>query len=353
MFRRNTRRGNYAYTVTRVKAKKSQLIKEEEYNKMLLMALPEISRYMSESGYQKEMSELAGRMSGIDLVEYASYLNMSRVFTSILKASEGELYTMVSAYLEKWNIWNVKMILRGKSFGLDEKSIKEDLVPAGSLKEAHLDKLLSLSTVEEILTEYSRMDSVNIPSDLIAAYMGTSGGLAVIEDYLDKFKYARLLQAIVPDSRPTLMFQDYVRREIDLVNFSTIMKLKAEGIYGEANVMEYIIPGGKQIDRRTAAQLANIESVSAVSSEISQMDFYEAVKPLLDAPDVSIRAIESALKRYEMERAKKFSHMNPLSVAPVIDYMIHKETEISNILAIARGIQSGLDTDVIKGLLVI
>ena len=127
MFRRNTRRGNYAYTVARVKAKKSLLMKEEDYNKMLMMSLPEISRYMSESGYQKEMAELAGRMSGIDLVEYAAYLNLSKVFKSILNASEGELYTMVSAYLDKWNIWNVKQILRGKSFGLNEATIRKTL----------------------------------------------------------------------------------------------------------------------------------------------------------------------------------------------------------------------------------
>ncbi|MGI5965104.1 MAG: ATP synthase A1 subunit C [Candidatus Methanomethylophilaceae archaeon] len=352
MFRRNTRRGNYAYTVARVKAKKSLLMKEEDYEKMLMMSLPEISRYMSESGYQKEMSELAGRMSGIDLVEYAAYLNLSKVFKSILKASEGELYTMVSAYLDKWNIWNVRQIIRGKSFGLDEASIREDLVAAGSLSEEDLEKLLSLSTVEEVVTEYSRMDSVNIPQDVISSY-ALSGSLAIIEDHLYKFRYSRLLEAIVPNSRPTLMFQDYVRREIDTVNFSTILKLKAEGIYGEAAVANYIIPGGKQIDRRTGVQLANAETIAAMASEASQLDFYENIRHHMESENVSIRCIESAMKKYGMGLANKFSHMNPLSVAPVVDYMIHKETEVFNILAIARGLQSGIDTDTIKGLLVI
>ncbi len=133
MFRRSGRNGNYAYTVARVKAKKSLLLGEEDYNKMLQMSVPEISRYISESGYQKEMADLAGRFEGVDLVETATYTSMAKVFSSILAASQGELETMVAAYLEKWDIWNLKVILRGKSYGLDAEAIREDLVPAGSL----------------------------------------------------------------------------------------------------------------------------------------------------------------------------------------------------------------------------
>ena len=59
MFNRSGRTGNYAYTVSRVKAKKAQLLKEEDYNKMLQLSVPEISRYISETGYQKEVVDLA------------------------------------------------------------------------------------------------------------------------------------------------------------------------------------------------------------------------------------------------------------------------------------------------------
>lgn len=349
--RKRKKRGNYPYTVTRVKAKKSLLIKKEEYDKMLMMSLPEISRYMSETGYQKEMSELASRIEGIDLVEHAAYLNMSRVFKEILDASDGDLHTMISAYLDKWNVWNVKVIIRGKSFGLDEKSIREDLITAGSLKEAQLEKLLALPTIEEVLTEYGRMDSIAIPEEIKTSYNDT-GSLSRIEDFLDKFRYTRLVESIIPDTKPTEALLDYVRHDIDVVNFSTIMKLKAEGIHGE-QVMEYIIPNGKQLDRRKSLNLANIESMADVAGEITQLDFYEDIKDILESPDISVRAIESALKKYEMRLAKVFSHMNPLSVAPVVDFMINKETEVFNILAIARGRQSEIPHETIKELLVI
>ena len=66
MFGRSGKKGNYAYTVARVKAKKSTLMKEDAYSKMLMMSLPEISRFISESGYQKEITELTGKYVGVD-----------------------------------------------------------------------------------------------------------------------------------------------------------------------------------------------------------------------------------------------------------------------------------------------
>lgn len=351
MFNRSGRAGNYAYTVSRVKAKKALLLKEEDYNKMLQMSVPEISRYISESGYQKEMTDLAGRIEGIDLVEHATYVNMAKVFSSILGASQGELNTMVEAYLEKWDAWNLKVILRGKSYGLDADGIREDLVPAGSLRSESLEKLLALDNVDDIIANYCKMVHVIIPQDVLTSFKA-SENLGEIEDYLDKNYYVKLLKSIDPSSRPTRMFQDYVRMEIDIRNLETILKLKAEGIYGET-VMKYIIPGGKQIDNRLAIQLANAETVSAAVSDLSQLDFYETIKDLVEKDAVSIRDIVTEMKKYEIAAAKKFSHMYPLSVVPVLDYMIHKEIEVGNIRTISRGIESGLDTETIKGLLVI
>lgn len=351
MFRRSGRKGNYAYTVARVKAKKSLLLGEEDYNKMLQMSVPEISRYISESGYHKEMADLAGRMDGIDLVEYATYDNMAKVFSSILAASQGELRTMVEAYLEKWDIWNLKVILRGKSYGLNADKIREDLVIAGSLGAESLDKLIALESLEEVIVAYAKMEGMNV-QELLETYKAASDTLGPIEDYVDKYHYARLLASINPSSRPSKMFQEYIRKEIDVRNLETIMKLKAEGIYGEA-VMLFIIPGGKQIDKRLATQLVNAETIASMASDLSQLEFYDVIKDLVESDDVNLREISAKVKKYEIAQAKKFSHLYPLSVIPIIDYMIHKEIEGRNIRTISRGIESGLDKEIIKGLLVI
>lgn len=351
MVKRSGRPGNYAYTVARVKAKKSKLLKEEDYNKMLQLSVPEVARYISDAGYSKEVTDLASQHGGIDLVEYATYSNMANVFTSILGSSQGELKDMVAAYLEKWDIWNLKVILRGKSYGLDAAGLKEDLVPAGKLDDEDLEKLIAMDSAEDIISAFAKMMSMNA-ADLVNAYKGAANGLGDLEDEMDKRYYTRLLSRINPSTRPGHMFQDWVRTEIDAKNIETILKLKAEGIYGDV-VMKYFIPGGKEIDTRLATQMANEETVAGVVNDASQLQFADFLKELVEDDKVLIRDVVHEINKYEIAQAAKFSHMYPLSMVPVIDYMIHKENEVANIRTIARGIESGLDSETIKGLLVI
>ena len=350
MFGRKGKKGNYAYTVARVKAKKSALLKEDAYSKMLMMSLPEISRFISESGYQKEITELTGKYNGVDLIEHATYANMANLFKGILDSAEGELKDMIAADLERWDAWNLKVILRGKSFGLDVEQMKEDLVPAGKLGLAQLETLMGYGSEEEIIQAYGKFVDLAIPQNVLATY-GEEKNLAVIEDYLDKAYYERLLLNVDPSSRPKRLFQDFIRNEIDITNLETILKLKKEGITGDV-ILGYYIPGGAQIDKKLATQLANADSVSAMANDLAQLDFYEDIKDALD-DSKSLKDIVAALTKYHRKQARTFTHLYPLSVIPVIDFMIHKETEVNNIRIIARGIESGLDKEIIKGLLVV
>ena len=350
MFGRKGKKGNYAYTVARVKAKKSALLKEDAYSKMLMMSLPEISRFISESGYQKEITELTGKYNGVDLIEHATYANMANLFKGILDSAEGELKDMIAADLERWDAWNLKVILRGKSFGLDMDQMKEDLVPAGRLGLAQLETLMGYGSEEEIIQAYGKFVDLAIPQNVLATY-GEEKNLAVIEDYLDKAYYERLLLNVDPSSRPKRLFQDFIRNEIDITNLETILKLKKEGITGDV-ILGYYIPGGAQLDKKLATQLANAESISAMANDLAQLDFYEDIKDALD-DSKSLKDIVAALTKYHRKQAKTFTHLYPLSVIPVIDFMIHKETEVNNIRIIARGIESGLDKEIIKGLLVV
>lgn len=351
MLWRSGKAGNYAYTVARVKAKKSLLLGEEDYNKMLMMSVLEISRYISENGYQKEMAELANRENGIDLVERATYQNMASIFKTILNSSQGQLQDMLTAYLRKWDYWNIKVILRGKIYGLNATNIREDLVPAGDMDIDDMEALLSLTSIDEVLSTIEKLAHMTFPAEILSEYKSTSN-LGIIEDYLDIYRYEVLLASIGKSDRPFVIFRDTVRKSIDTKNYGTIMKLKAEGIYGEA-VLKYMIPGGKLIDEKLITQLANAETLEAALADSTQLEIYDSIKEAIGDSEVSISAVMEGLCTYTAEQTKKFSHLYPLSVIPVMDYMIHKENEVRNIRLIARGIESNMNRDKIKELLVI
>src|SRR5712664_2131375 len=119
--------GNYPYVTARVRAKKAGLLSPDVYERMLQMEIPQIARVIGEGAYKAEVLALASRASGVDLIELATSRNLAAVFTQIIGFSEGELRQMIGWYLDRFDVQNIKTIVRGKTFGASSAEILEDL----------------------------------------------------------------------------------------------------------------------------------------------------------------------------------------------------------------------------------
>ena len=349
MFKRSGA-GNYAYTAARVKAKKSKLLKEEDYSKLLMMTVPEISHYISDAGYSKEMNDLAVRYSGISLVEYATYMNMAKQFRSILSSATGDLSRMVAAYLTKWDFENLKTILRGKNYGLTLDDIREDLVPAGSLNIDDLEKIISAPSIEDALAYFKSKTGLSVSAEALAAYK-EEGVLTKIEDEISKGYYKSVLASIEGRDRATSIFRNYVKYVIDAKNVETLLKLKVENVPGE-NISEFFIPGGYEVNQKVFSQIAAASDFQSALNETQSLKIYSELKDSL-SQNATIMEVVNEIDKYKIKLANQVAHMYPLSVIPVVEYMIHKEMEVRNIRMIAHGTDSGLDRDTMKKLLVI
>ncbi len=349
MFKRSGT-GNYAYMSARVKAKTSKLLKEEDYNKMLMMSVPEISHYISEAGYSKEMNDLGNRHSGIELLEYATYMNMSKQFRSILESANGELKSMIAAYLTKWDFENLKVVLRGRNYGLSPDKIREDLVIAGSLKEDDIERIMSAPSIEDVMAIFKSKTGLSVSEEAIHLYK-EENVLTRIEDELAIGYYKSVLGSITGKDRATSIFRTYMKYVIDLKNIETIMKFKMEKVDGEL-AADFFIPGGAQLDEKIFAQANAAPTIEAAFNELQTLKVFEELKTMLSqTPNISLLVL--TMERFRLKMAIQVSHMYPLSVIPVVVYMIMKEDEVKKIRTVAHGINSGLDRDTIKNLLVI
>ncbi|HUL39101.1 MAG TPA: ATP synthase A1 subunit C [Methanomassiliicoccales archaeon] len=347
------KRGNYPYACARIRAKKSLLLTKENYPKLLMMDLNEIGRFLGETQYNVEMTELASRYSGVNLIELGTSRNLARMYNGVLGFTKGELRDMIAGYLERWDVWNLKTVLRGKYYGASAEEIREDLVPAGRLNEDDLNELMSLESVTDVLEKVMKLDWVIVPQDAITS-LQTTGRLSGVEDYLDKAYYEHLIDSINPNSKPEKILLGYVRKEIDANNLMVILKLKKEGLAPE-KISPYLIAGGDELTKKEMERLIALESFEALVQELQKYSFYEYIKEALEKASTtnSLNEVTLAIKKLQATQAQKFSHLYPLSVLPIIDYIIRKKIEVDNIRIIARCKESGLDPDTIKKLLVI
>ncbi|MCJ7561846.1 MAG: V-type ATPase subunit, partial [Thermoplasmata archaeon] len=179
------------------------------------------------------------------------------------------------------------------------------------------------------------------------------GKLAPMEDHLDKMLYYDLLDVIEPTKNPERLLRDFIRREVDVTNLKVLLKLKAERI-PEERIQRYLIPGGFEYGLAKLRALAQGGDVSTIVAELEKSSLFEESRPALERyrADAHMSTLTIALDKSLIGQSEKFAHFYPLSVLPIVNYMIRKKVEVDNIRIIARGKESSLSSKVIEELLV-
>ncbi|MFB6163977.1 MAG: V-type ATP synthase subunit C [Haloarculaceae archaeon] len=342
---------NYAYVNARVKSRRAALFDGEDYAKLMRMGPGEISRFMEESKYGEEIDALGSRYTGVDLIEYALTANLAQHFEDLLQWSQGRLYDLIARYLRKFDAWNAKTAIRGAYTHSDVETIDEDFIRAGEFDDDLLTGLEQAGEVEAVVALLE--DTIFGPAleEALGEFEDT-GTLVPLENAIDRTFYAELLAGIgAATESGTREFVKFLQAEIDFRNVRNAVRLARSG--ADIDPAEYFIEGGRLFSPEELSALAgNLDELVARLSASNYADELTAAIDRLESADSLIQfehALDEALLSYSDHLSKIF----PLSVCPVLAYVLAKEREVDNIRAIARGREAGLTEDEIEEELVL
>jgi len=346
-----SKKDNYPYATARVKARKATLIPRSQYMKYMVMDLPSIIRHISETAYAKEISDLSTMYSGIDLVEAATYENLARNYTEVLGFCGGKLREDLQKYLKKWDIWNIKTILRGKSYGASPDEIIEDLVTAGSLPRNYLHDLAKAKDLDTVI---DLMKPTEYHKPVLDARM-SSGAMdhMTLENELEKGYLVSLLTIRSESPWLSRILGRFFRVEIDIANLKLLFKLKYAELESDY-ILKLLIEGGYELTDPVLKRLGMTEDFDKFLDELKGFKFWGAIKePAEVARETgTLNPIMSALEIYHLRMANMFGRLYPLSKLPFFAYFIWKKVEVDNIRIICRGKEAGLSDALIKSMIV-
>jgi V/A-type H+-transporting ATPase subunit C len=342
---------NYEYVSARVRTRRAQLFEADDYRKLVRMGPGEIARFMEESTYGREVNALGARHDGVDLIEYALNHNLARHFDDLLRWADGRLYDRIARYLRKFDAWNVKTVLRGIYTDSDPAEIRDDLIRAGELDDALLDALLEADSVELVVEQ---LEGTLFGAPLSAALRDyeETNLLVPLENAVDRAYYEQLLAEVGdPDDRATVLYLEFLRAEIDFRNIRNALRLAHSG--ADIDPAEYFIEGGRLFDRAELARVAG--NVDELVVRVRDSVYGDQLGDALDALEGadSLIGFEHALEAALLSYSRHLSVVYPLSVCPVLAFVLAKEREVDNIRAIARGREAGLSVEDIETELVI
>jgi V/A-type H+-transporting ATPase subunit C len=271
------------------------------------------------------------------------------MYNQIYSFAEGRLREMIGLYLERYDLDNVKAIVRGKVYGAPASEIEESLLPAGELAPDLLSDLVQAKDVDGVFAL--------LGGTIFAASLAKLGkrpsdvtDWSRWEDVLSQLYYARLLDSVAGESEANRLLKEFIQREIDVLNLKSLLRTwLAKSRFN----WEIFIDGGRELKLKDLHDLVASDEADLLK-RLSEFDLSKPIVPELQG--LAKKGVGSVMRRVEIERlrlAERYSHLHPLSVLPVLDFILRKDREVQNLRIIARGKESGLPTPDIRALLVI
>ncbi|HYM39157.1 MAG TPA: ATP synthase A1 subunit C [Thermoplasmata archaeon] len=341
--------GNYPYVTARVKAKRASLLPKETYDRLLLMGIPEIARFLGEREYKAEMLALGAKYSGVDLIENAVSRNLAETYNKIYDFSEGGLRAMIGRYLDRYDLENIKTIVRAKTYGAAAEDVAEDLVPAGSFSEEFLTQLVDAPSLDAVFRELEDTIYANALS-ILGKKPGDVSNWSDWEDLISRLYYAELLASIPTATDANRLMRQFVEREIDILNLKTLLRAWSAKAKFQR---EIFLDGGFEMTVDELHELVTLDKPNLIQG-LQAYSFYEDIAAALEkVEETGIGVLIRRVEKVHLLGAARYAHLHPLSILPILDFIVLKDREATNIRLIARGKESGLPVETIRELLVV
>jgi len=345
---RTGKKTNYAYAVARVQAKRAKLIPKTEYEKVLKMDVSEITRYIEDSAYKAEVDELSARFTGLDLLEAALTVNQERTHQSVRQMVDGEGGELLSLWLMRHLVEDIKTVLRGKQGGASREELLKELLLEDLDTFDIFQGLLGddVQTAEDVANALDRQGGVGAQWAKVLRTVPADAGLAAHEDALDKAYFAHLVASLEGSKQKGApLVLDFVRREIDARNLQNAARWVANMQRGDFS--PYVIPGGKLCKVADVVALSRVEGLDQFRDKCNDLGLPESLhQALVECESCGrLAPFQSALTDWHLAELDRFSHTAPLSIVPILLFLTRKDLEVVNLRAVARGKAAGLSED--------
>jgi V/A-type H+/Na+-transporting ATPase subunit C len=347
---------DYGYANARIRGMKSHLLSRAFLDELIVAQdLGQFIQPLMDTDYAGDLDEALIRGRDAAAVDEALKNNMVRTYQKVLGFLNQEASFILTTLLGRWDVFNLKTIVRGKQMHLVQGEIDEGLLAAGQLSSVDL---LALAKAEDIkgLVDLASTWGLPYAHALREGYgqFMASGDLAQLELALDRH-YADWARERLQKSRANItMARKILGIQVDTMNLVTVMRFQ-KADHESFKPEQFFLEGGAAIHLPLYVELASLSDVDQVLDRLRGTPYGKllddvAVK-FIEANSISV--FERALEDYLMRRALNLGVGDPLGIGVGISYLWAKQNEITNLRIIVKGKSVGMPLERVRGELIL
>lgn len=351
---------DYGYLNARVRAMSSALFNREGYQKLLeLSDVKSMFSFLLDSEYGQDLREaeqkVAGTVSRIETFEIGLEANFHRVLGRLREMLDGEARKLFDLLLWKWDLQNIKTILRYKQIKASAGSFSQDFTFTGNLSRPQLDELSKADDVDAVINQLIAwgIDFVVPLLELSGERFGTQQNL-VQENNLDKLYFAYMLKCSRKRNANYRVVNESFKAEIDKVNLMTALRLVDYQVDLE-RAKNFFIPGGDKIQEEHFDKLIGCRSLDDAFTYLERFSLrkiFESRKGLYDRiKDVAV--YERCLEENIAGQLYRLYRRDMLGFGVILGYLRLKYDELLNLRIIGRAKEFGMPDEITRGELIL
>ncbi len=344
-----TQTTHYAGVLVKIGAERGKLLNENKIKALTeTRNITEFTTQLHESSYQQQIAKVSPLLTSKKL-ERAFTENLIETYIKIIKNSPKNSKTFLRLYLLRFEIENIKVLIKAAYAKLSfEQKIDKIYI---SFEEffKHRDIIEETARGSDLRQTVKTLKGTEYASALkmgLGSYE-TDGSTARFDVLLDKYFYEELYYAYqnLPRKEKPHAYH-YVSMEID--GFVLLTLLRGKALHYKPEWLRLAVPTKKLI--------LSEETVEAI---VTATDFDSALKIVLEShyaqffvkTQSSEEVIAKAKKGFDKAlfvQAKQSRFTEIFNVGMVLAFLIQKEVEVHNLIAVSLGVEATLKPEDIQ-----
>jgi V/A-type H+-transporting ATPase subunit C len=328
-----------AYLNARVSVLADQLFSPPELERLSRMSLDELSQRFNLSPLQIEDLAVGTRLRA---VEGALIYTLISELSVLIRPMYGEARELVTHWARKFELFNLKALIRGKLSGLDEQEIHGNLHDLPEFLALPHQRLLRTESVQELLRQLEQGPYRAIASQARQVYEEQREPFA-LEATIDQRYFAGLVKRVRQLSGGDLKeTQKVVGLQLDHINLLWLLRYRFT--YGLSPTEAYyqLVPSILHLHRERLLKLVNLPSFDRVIEGLpAPLDQW------LEGAEHTT-AVEARMEALTAEKTRSVVAHSPSPVARALAFLILREMDLKRLFSIIQGRMLGLEGEVLR-----
>jgi V/A-type H+-transporting ATPase subunit C len=339
----------YEYGNTRLRAMRTRLLGSVDLDMMITAgSLDRMLAILADTPYGPDIEASLVRTRGLRRLDEAVRSNLARTLRQMASFYGEDAYDKVELLLHRWDLHNLRTLVRLPQALLEPGDVSGLLVAAGRLTDAELSEL---AAQPDIRSRIDLMVAWHIPSSATGpslararAQFELDGDTSVLEEALDN-AFAEAMEEVLGEQRSAPA--SILRAEFDARNLGTALRRRAsrqDEEPGWAEVSQRYVGGGA-IPIEVWEEVAATDQAEAIADLLAGRRLLPGWRSVLRewVSHGELTTLADRLRRATATAARaRFSAGDPLGFDIPVAFTYSKEAEVRNLRLIGRGIVHGI-----------